>query len=278
MTSPPSAGSCSTRKPIQASATTSPRTSQRSSQELVALWWAEAGKYGALPLESRDAIGILLAPRPQLSKPRDRYIYYPDCAEVPESVTPNIRNRSYAIARRGEHRHAGGQRRPVLAGIAVRRPRPLHEGRQVQVRLQLGRRVRADHRVEQADPDRRARARRLLREGRRRRCRPRERSRLYLDDEKIGEGKIKTQPGKFSLAGEGLNVGKEGAEPVTDDYPGTSPWAFVGGTIHQATIDVAGEPWVDLEQRAGRRVRARLTAVCRGRDVTRPLLLSNVAR
>ena len=39
-----------------------------------------------------------LAPRPQLSKPRDRYVYYPDCAEVPESVTPNIRNRSYAIA------------------------------------------------------------------------------------------------------------------------------------------------------------------------------------
>ncbi len=66
-------------------------------QELIALWWAEAGKYGALPLESRDAIGILLAPRPQLSKPRDRYVYYPDCAEVPESVTPNIRNRSYAI-------------------------------------------------------------------------------------------------------------------------------------------------------------------------------------
>ena len=71
---------------------------------------------------------------------------------------------------------------------------------------------------------------------------------LYLNDEKIGEGKIKTQPGKFSLAGEGLNVGKEGAEPVTDDYPGTSPWAFVGGAIREATMDVAGDPWVDLEK------------------------------
>ena len=78
-------------------------------QELIALWWAEAGKYGALPLESRDAIGILLAPRPQLSKPRDRYVYYPDCAEVPESVTPNIRNRSYDDRGRGGHRHAGGR-------------------------------------------------------------------------------------------------------------------------------------------------------------------------
>ena len=71
---------------------------------------------------------------------------------------------------------------------------------------------------------------------------------LYFDDEKVGEAKIKTQPGKFSLTGEGLNVGKDGAEPVTDDYPSKSPWAFVGGTIRQATMDVAGEPWVDLEK------------------------------
>ena len=35
---------------------------------------------------------------------------------------------------------------------------------------------------------------------------------------------------------------------VTDDYPGAYPWAFVGGTIRQATVDVAGEPWVDLEK------------------------------
>src|SRR3954469_24394766 len=67
-------------------------------EELIALWWAEAGKYNALPLESRDALAILLEERPQLSKPRDRYVYYPDCAEIPESVAPNIRNRSYAVA------------------------------------------------------------------------------------------------------------------------------------------------------------------------------------
>ena len=39
-----------------------------------------------------------------------------------------------------------------------------------------------------------------------------------------------------------------GRRAVTDDYPGESPWAFVGGTIHEATVDVAGEPWVDLEK------------------------------
>ena len=67
-------------------------------QELIALWWAEAGAKQALPLESRTAIEILGEERPQLSKPRSRYIYYPGGAEIPESVAPNIRNRSYTIA------------------------------------------------------------------------------------------------------------------------------------------------------------------------------------
>ena len=73
---------------------------------------------------------------------------------------------------------------------------------------------------------------------------------LYINQDKVGEAKIKTQPGKFSLAGEGLNVGRDRAEPVTDDYPGQSPWAFTGGTIHKVIVDVAGEPWVDLEKEA----------------------------
>ena len=67
-------------------------------QELIALWWHEAGAYQALPLESRSAIEILGAERPQLARPQSRYTYYPGGAELPESVAPNIRNRSYTIA------------------------------------------------------------------------------------------------------------------------------------------------------------------------------------
>jgi len=40
------------------------------------------------------------------------------------------------------------------------------------------------------------------------------------------------------------------AEPVTGDYPGQAPWPFTGGTIHQAVIDVSGEPFVDLAAEA----------------------------
>jgi len=215
-------------------------------QELVALWWAEAGKYGALPLESRTAVEILGAPRPQLSKPRDRYVYYPGCAEVPEPAAANIRNRSYALgvevkiddpkangvlfsqgSRFGGHAlyMKGGKLKYVYNWVGE-----FEQIVESTDEIPVGNHVLSASFVKEGDA--------MPTEGT---------LTLYLDDVKVGEGKIKTQPGKFSLAGEGLNVGKEGGEPVTDDYPGTQPWAFTGGTIAEATVDVAGEPWADLE-------------------------------
>lgn len=73
---------------------------------------------------------------------------------------------------------------------------------------------------------------------------------LYHGDHKVGEGRIKTQPGKFMIAGEGLCVGRDSGEPVTDDYPGEAPWPFTGGTIKRVAVDVSGEPFVDLEREA----------------------------
>jgi arylsulfatase len=73
---------------------------------------------------------------------------------------------------------------------------------------------------------------------------------LYYGDRKVGEGRIKTQPGKFSLGGEGLCVGRDSGEPVTDDYPGSAPWRFTGGTIRRVIVNVSGRPYVDLEREA----------------------------
>jgi hypothetical protein len=73
---------------------------------------------------------------------------------------------------------------------------------------------------------------------------------LYHGDRKVGEGRIKTQPGKFSISGEGLCVGKDSGEAVTDDYPGGAPWRFTGGTIRQVQVNVSGKPYVDLEREA----------------------------
>ena len=43
---------------------------------------------------------------------------------------------------------------------------------------------------------------------------------------------------------------RDPTEPITDDYPGTSPCAFIGGAIEEAIVDVSGEPFIDLENEA----------------------------
>ncbi|CUU60954.1 hypothetical protein Ga0074812_15115 [Parafrankia irregularis] len=73
---------------------------------------------------------------------------------------------------------------------------------------------------------------------------------LHHGDRKVGEGRIRTQPGRFTLAGEGLNVGRDGADAVASDYRGQAPFAFTGGTLHRVAVDVSGEPYVDLEREA----------------------------
>src|SRR5262249_38821917 len=156
-------------------------------QELIALWWAEAGRFGALPLGTRDAVEILTTERPHLSKPRERYVYHPRGAEVPGAVAPSLPNRSYPVAGEAaaETEEAGG----VLFAQGAR----------------FGGHA------------------------------------LYIKDGKLKYVYSFVGLEEQTLAGQGLNVGKEGGEAVTDDYPGDATWAFVGGTIHKAVVDVSGE-------------------------------------
>ena len=55
------------------------------------IWFSEAGANGAFPLDDRSAVEIMMTPRPQLTAPRDRYLYYPGTAPVPEWQSPNSR-------------------------------------------------------------------------------------------------------------------------------------------------------------------------------------------
>ena len=73
---------------------------------------------------------------------------------------------------------------------------------------------------------------------------------LFHGETKVGEGKLKTQLGSYSIAGTGLYVGRHSGEAVTDDYPGEAPYAFTGGTINRIAVDVSGDPYVDLERQA----------------------------
>jgi arylsulfatase len=65
-------------------------------EELKQLWWAMASKYKVLPLDGRG-IERLVTPRPEMSGPRDKYVYYPGTGEVQSSNAADMRNRSYSI-------------------------------------------------------------------------------------------------------------------------------------------------------------------------------------
>jgi arylsulfatase len=217
--------------------------------ELISLWWSEAGKYNALPLESRTAVDILGTDRPSLTKPRAQYTYYPNCAEVPEAAAVNVRNRSYAI---GASVTIDKDPAGVLFAHGCRFGGHALYIKDGKLKYDYNYVGMEDQYVESSKPvptgDCRLAA--VFEKDDSKTMPTTGTLSLYINKEKVGEAKIKTQPGKFSLAGEGLNIGRDGGEPVTSDYPGDAPWAFTGGTIHKVIVDVSGDPVVDLQREA----------------------------
>jgi arylsulfatase len=221
-------------------------------RELQNLWFAEAGRNGAFPLDDRSALEIILTPRPALAPPRDRYVYFPDSADVPEQQAVNIRNRSFAIGALVDIPAPGAE--GVLFAHGARfgghalyiKDDRLHyvnsfvgmfeQKVDATEDLPTGKDLILSAAFEKDGEDPPGVATGILS--------------LFYNDKKVGEGRIKTQPGYFSLAGEGLCVGRDSGEAVTDDYPGTSPHAFTGGTIKRVAVDVSGEPYLDLERQA----------------------------
>jgi arylsulfatase len=221
-------------------------------RELVNLWFAEAGANGAFPLDDRSALEIMITPRPVLSPPRNRYVYFPDTAEVPESQAVNVRNRSFGIGALVDIPTKGAEGVLFAHGSAfgghalyVKEDR-LHYvynfigmGEQVVVATEAvpaGERLILAASFDKDGEDPPGVANGTLS--------------LWHGETKVGEGRIKTQPGKFMIAGEGLCIGRDGGSGVTTDYPGTEPWRFTGGTIRRVAVDVSGEPYLDLEREA----------------------------
>jgi arylsulfatase A-like enzyme len=221
-------------------------------QELISLWYAEAGANGAFPLDDRSALEIIMTPRPLLTPPRNRYVYYPGLAEVPESQAVNVRNRSYHIGALVDIPQAGAQ--GVLFAHGSRfgghtlyvKDNRLHYVYNFVGSLEqkivgsedvpVGEQLILSASFDKDGEDPPGVATGILS--------------LYHGGIKVGEGRIRTQPGKFMLAGEGLCVGRDSGEAVTADYPGAGPHTFVGGTIDRVAVDVSGEPYVDLEREA----------------------------
>jgi arylsulfatase len=74
--------------------------------------------------------------------------------------------------------------------------------------------------------------------------------RLYVDDKVVAQGPMRTQAGKFTLAGDGLCIGYDSGDAVSHEY--RTPGTFKGGTIFAVGITVEKAAYLDLEQEARR--------------------------
>ncbi len=217
-------------------------------EHLKGAWSFYAGVYKGLPLDDRTALEIMSVERPQISKPRNRYTYYPNAAEVPESVSVNIRGRSYTIAAAVIIDTVGAEGILFAQGHAMgghslfitdKKLRYVYNwlGEDIQkvtssVEISTGRHVfTAEFSKTGQDSRTKSALGTLI---------------LYIDNEKVGQAEIKTQPGVFSFVGAGLCVGRDPGSPVSSDY--VPPFTFTGGTIDGVVIDVAGEPYIDHEK------------------------------
>jgi arylsulfatase len=75
-------------------------------------------------------------------------------------------------------------------------------------------------------------------------------AKLNVNDQVVAQGPMKTQLGKFTLSGDGLCVGFDSGDAVSEQYK--TPGTFKGGTIQFVGITVEKKQYVDLEAEARR--------------------------
>ena len=215
--------------------------------EMIAQWYVEAGKYNVLPIDG-SAVERLMAERPQVAEPRDRYVYWPGTQTVPFFAAPRVLNRPHAITADVDI-PAGGAEGVLLSqgsGVGgwsfylqngnlhyvhnyVRRAlyrvsssEPVPAGRH-QLRFEFEPTGKPDFSQGKGAPGR---------------------AQLYVDRQLAGQAEFPvTTP--IGLNPGGLTCGANPGSPVTPDYP--SPFRFTG-TLHAVTIDLSGDLITDTER------------------------------
>lgn len=215
---------------------------------LIDAWFEEAEKNFVLPLDDRSAREILTVERPQAEPVRNRYVYYPGSAPVPEGVAVNIRGRSYKIVadvdltdKASGVIFAHGSR---FGGHSLF----IKNGKLCYVYNFLGLRPEQKLVSDRLPTGKHALGVEFVRE----KSGPHGESvgtaRLYVDDRVVAEGPMRAQVGKFTLSGDGLCIGYDSGDNVSQEY--RNPGTFTGGRILGTAIDVSEEAYLDLEREA----------------------------
>jgi arylsulfatase len=219
-------------------------------EELKAMWFEEAAANNVLPLNDMQIVGKDLPTFLEMEfhipvPPSGQYVYYPGTTEIPERSAANVHNVSYkALAEIDVTAQAegvifasgsrfGGHSLFIKDGTLTyaynflgvppetrfSAPSP-RSGRHV-VGVDFQKQGMGEHNVAFGTLQ------------------------LYIDDQVVAEGELRTMTGHFALCGEGLCIGYDSADPVSSMY--SSGFPFTGGTITKVVFDIADDAYVDVE-------------------------------
>ena len=216
---------------------------------LIKTWFAEAKKNLVLPLDDRTPLEILTVERPSEEKPRERYIYYPGTSPVPEGVAVNVRGRSYKILADVEIKD--GNCSGVIFAHGSRfgghslfiKDKRLHY-----VYNFLGIKPEQKFVSAELNPGKYTLGMEFVRDKAGKYGESLGKATLYVNEKVVAQGDMKTQAGKFTLSGDGLCVGRDSGDAVSEEYK--SPGEFKGGSILFVGVTVEKGQYLDLEKLA----------------------------
>ena len=218
--------------------------------EMIGMWYAEAGKYNVLPIDSRGTQRLAEA-RPQIAVDRKQYNNYPHTQVVPGNAAPRVLNTPHAVSVHVDVPEGGAEGAIFTMGG--------NDGGFVfyvkDGKLTYGYNYVADQRFKvQSDtavpPGSHVLSFEFTPTGQADVAKGKgtpANIRLFVDGEKVGEGDLPvTIPLSLGLGG-GVTVGSDNGSPVmlADEYQ--PPFAFTG-TVHKALVDVTGEALEDKEE------------------------------
>jgi len=217
-------------------------------EALVKAWFEEADENMVLPLDDRSTLQILRTERPNAEPSRERYVYYPGTSPVPESVAVSIIGRSYKILADVEITD------PDASGVIFAhgsrfgghtlfiKDKKLHY-----VYNFLGIKPEQEFVSDvELEPGKHTLGMEFTKESTGEHHESLGQTKLYVDGKVVAEGPMKSQPGNFSLTGDGLCVGYDSGDAVSQEYK--SPGTFKGGTILGVGVTVEKASYEELEK------------------------------
>jgi arylsulfatase len=221
-------------------------------KELKKVYLEEAKKNLVLPIDDRLPSALLTTPRPTSEPPTNRYLYYPGTSAIPEGVAANVRGRSFKILANVEITSTNASGVLFAHGsrfgghslfIKNRKLYYVYNFLGIQPEQVFVSNVTLK-------PGKQTLGMEFIKESTGKHGEPLGKMKLYINDKVVAQGPMRTQPAKFTLSGDGMCIGWDSGDAVSNLYK--TPGRFKGGTIQVVGIDTGDDVYVNLELEAKR--------------------------